>query len=129
MKSKYSSELKQILEKIKTEVHYKYPNKEGDKKGYLKDRCVLSPDEKKKGVPYWDVIDLIVFPNEPKEMQENMRIGYYRKPKDRLVWGSQTTITEPLGVWKKLLIKAANEKIWFRELLEEVIDDVKKKKK
>ena len=128
MKSKYSSELKQILEKINDKVHYKYPNDEGHKNGTLIDRCVLSPDEKNDGVPYWDVIDLIDFPDEPKSKRINMRIGYYRKPKDRLVWGSQTTITEPLDVWRKLLIKTANEKIWFRKLLEEVIEEVKKKK-
>lgn len=55
-----------------------------------------------------------------------VRIGYYRKPKDRLHWASQTTITEPLSIWKKMLVKAAREKKWFRELLNDVMDELKK---
>ena len=127
MKSKYSEEKNWIEGRIGKPVHYKYPNDEGDKKGILKDRCVLSPDDKIDGVPYWDVIDLIEFKDEPKNKRENIRIGYYRKPKDKLVWGSQTTITEPKDVWKKLFVKAATEKKWFRELLEEVLENVKAK--
>jgi len=60
---------------------------------------------------------LIQFPNEPEP--EWLRIGYYRKPGDRLVFGSQTTITEPIVVWKKLLVHAAREKAWFKKLLDE----------
>jgi hypothetical protein len=45
-------------------------------------------------------------------------------PKDRLVWGSQTTITEPIETWKELLVHAAKEKEWFRKLLSEVMQEV-----
>jgi hypothetical protein len=76
------------------------------------------PSEPNSGVPYWDVVDLIEFPGEKEP--EWIRIGYYRKPKDRLVWGSQTTITEPISVWKRLLVEAAKEKKWFRDMLEDV---------
>ncbi|AVQ12334.1 Uncharacterized protein XB16_2007 [Leptospira santarosai] len=68
-------------------------------------------------VPYWDVVDLIKFENEKEHW---MHIGYYRRPKDKLVWGNQTTITEPISTWKKVLIQATKEKPWFRELLSEV---------
>jgi hypothetical protein len=57
-----------------------------------------------------------------------MRIGYYRKPLNRLVWGSQTTITEPLSTWKDLLVKAARDMDWFRSLLEQVMSEVNAKK-
>jgi len=50
-----------------------------------------------------------------------MRIGYYRKPQQRLNWGSQTTITEPVSTWKALLTKAALEKPWFRSSLAQVM--------
>ena len=79
-----------------------------------------NPDS--KGVPYWDVVDLIEFPEEPEP--EWIRIGYYRKPHDHLVWGSQTTITEPIEIWIKLLVKAANEKPWFKKLLNDVMDEL-----
>ena len=103
-------------------VHFKYPGIEGDLNGTLKDRCVLSAGDNIGGVPYWDVIDLITF--EGQTEPDFMRIGYFRKPLNRLVWGSQTTITEPLSTWKRLFVKAAKEKEWFRTLLEEVASEV-----
>jgi hypothetical protein len=45
-----------------------------------------------------------------------MRVGYYRYTKGRLVWGSQTTLTEPLGIWRTLFA-AARSRSWFAELL------------
>jgi hypothetical protein len=75
-------------------------------------------------VPYWDVIDLIEFPGEPEPKW--IRIGYYRKPKDKLVFASQTTITEPIETWKGLLFHAAKEKAWFRELIEHVMEKLNK---
>src|ERR1039458_10445570 len=86
-----------ILSRIGTEVTFKYPGTEGDKKGILKDRAVVNSNNEVGRVPYWDVVDLIEF-KEDKE-RECIRIGYYRKPKERLIWGSQTTITEPIKVW------------------------------
>jgi len=74
-------------------------------------------------VPYWDVVDLIEFEGEAE--REWIRIGYYRRPKDRLVWASHTTITEPIGVWKRVLVQAAREKPWFLKLLREVMEELK----
>ena len=102
-----------ILRQIGKRVTFVYP--EGPKKGYLKDRTFIhSPGS--TTVPYWDVVDLIEFPSEIEAKW--IRIGYYRKPKDRLVFASQTTITEPIETWKELLSQAAKEKAWFRELVE-----------
>lgn len=75
-------------------------------------------------MPYWDVVDLIKFDDEEEPW---IRIGYYRMPPKtmRLNFAGQTTITEPVSVWKKLLVKAA-EKEWFRKLLDEVTEELKK---
>ena len=55
-----------------------------------------------------------------------LRIGYYRKPGEKLIWGSQTTITEPISIWKKILVSAGKEKKWFRDLLESVMEELDK---
>lgn len=110
-----------ILKPIGKRVTFTYPLAEGCKKGFLKDRAfIFSPGS--TGVPYWDVIDLIEFPGEPEPQW--IRIGYYRMPKDRLIWGSRTTITEPIETWKKLLVHVARQKGWFRKLLKEVMEEV-----
>ena len=117
-----------ILRDLKTKkVQFKYPGAEGELHGTLMDRCVLAAGDNIGGVPYWDVIDLIEF--EGQKEREFMRIGYYRKPLNRLVWGSQTTITEPLSTWKDLLVKAAQEMSWFRSLLEQVVSEVNAKER
>jgi hypothetical protein len=110
------------LKPVDRSVTFLYPAGEGRKRGILKDRAVLTSNPGSEGVPYWDVVDLIEFPDEPEP--EWIRIGYYRKPLDRLVWGSQTTITEPVGIWKKLLVHAGKEKAWFRQLLREVVAEL-----
>ena len=111
----------QILKRIGKKVKFTYPPPEGFKTGFLKDRAVIfSPGS--TGVPYWDVVDLIEFPGEPEPQW--ITIGYYRMPKDRLVWASQTTITEPIETWKALLVHTAKEKEWFRKLLSEVMREV-----
>lgn len=115
--------IRQILGKIGKRVKFLYPEGEGHANGFLKDRYVF-PTEGRTGVPYWDVVDFIEFPNEAES--DWIRIGYYRKPKDRLVWGSQTTITEPATLWRRLLFAAAKEKPWVRKLLEEVVDELRK---
>jgi len=118
MKKKNKQVESKILDRIGKPVKFTYPADEGNKKGILKDRCVHWSADNNEKVPYWDVVDLIEFPDEKEK--EWIRIGYYRKPKDRLVWGSQTTITEPYRIWKELLTKAAREKSWFRKLIKEV---------
>lgn len=75
-------------------------------------------------VSYWDVVDLIEFKDD--EDPEWIRIGYYQKSKGKLNWRSRTAITEPISIWKKVLINAAKEKKWFRDLLEDVVDEIKK---
>lgn len=117
-------DISQILSRIGKKVSFKYPENEGEKHVILKDRAVVKSNSEGSEVPYWDVIDLIEFKGEKEP--EWMRIGYYRKPKDRLNWGSQTTITEPISVWKNLLINTAREKKWFRDLLEDVMKELNK---
>ncbi len=119
-----TDEITKILSCIGRKVSFKYPGNEGDKHGILKDRSVVKSSNATGKVPYWDVVDLIEFKGE--EEPEWIRIGYYRKPKRKLNWGSQTTITEPISIWKKILINAAREKKWFRDLIEEVVDGIKK---
>ena len=119
-----ANDITKILLCIGRKVSFKYPGNEGDKHGILKDRLVVESSNAVGKVPYWDVVDLIEFKGE--EEPEWIRIGYYRKPKRKLNWGSQTTITEPISIWKKILVNAAREKKWFRSLLEDVINELKK---
>lgn len=120
---------KDILERMRKPigkpVTFLYPAGEKHKKGILKDRSILASNPDGPGVPYWDVVDLINFPEEAEPLW--LRIGYYRKPKENLVWGSQTTITEPISIWKRLLIHAASEQPWFRQLLVEVVSELNTK--
>lgn len=113
-----------ILGCINKRVAFTYPAGERHKRGILVDRAVVRSNPGTRGVPYWDVIDLIEFPNErnPKWI----RIGYYRVPKGRLQWGSQTTITESVETWKRVLRDAAKQKAWFRGLLLDVMDGLKR---
>ena len=112
----------QILSRIGEKVSFKYPGTEGDKHGKLKGRMVVESTNAPGEVPYWDVVDLIEFEGEKESKW--IRIGYYRKPKERLNWGSQTTITEPVSVWKRILVNAAREKSWFRDLLQDVMREL-----
>jgi hypothetical protein len=85
-----TNDINKILSRVGKKVNYKYPGDERSQHGILKDRSVF---ESPYGgaVPYWDVIDLIEFEGEKEP--ECIRIGYYRKPKQDLNWGCQTTIT------------------------------------
>ena len=101
-------------------VLFTYPNGEEPKTGILRDRCWMRsgyPDE----VPYWDVIDLIQFDDEESPW---LRVGYYRMAKDTPRWASQTTLTDRIETWEELMVKAAREKPWFRNLLEKVMERV-----
>ena len=121
MTNSMTDELHRILSCIGERVSFKYP--EGDKHGILKDRVVVESTNESGAVPYWDVVDLIEFKDEKEP--EWIRIGYYRKLKHTLNWGSQTTITEPVSIWKRILVNAAQEKKWFRDLLEDVMIELK----
>lgn len=118
------SPLETIRSKVGSLVTFKYPGNEGTARGVLKERAVIASDSSRAGVPYWDVVDLIEFLDHPEPLW--MRIGYYRRPKDRLVWGSQTTITEPLRIWKRLLVEAARQMPWFRKMLHEVLAEAER---
>jgi hypothetical protein len=111
-----------MLSRIGSRVAFQYPGKEGNKKGFLRDRAVIDSTNAPGRVPYWDVVDLIEFENEVEPLW--IRIGYYRMPAATLNWGSQMTITEPISIWKQILVTAAREKSWFRQLLEEVMRNV-----
>ena len=124
MTNPMTDELHKILSCIGKRVSFKYPGNEGGKYGILKDRVVVESTNESGAVPYWDVVDLIEFKDEKEP--EWIRIGYYRKPKHTLNWGSQTTITEPVSIWKRILVNAAQEKKWFRVLLEDVMIELKK---
>jgi hypothetical protein len=116
--------VEKILKCVGKPVSFQYPGNEGRKNGILRDRSVTRSNPDESGVPYWDVVDLIEFPDQPEK--EWVRIGYYRKPHDHLVWASQTTITEPISAWKRLLVHAAREKPWFMKLLEDVMKELRK---
>ncbi len=82
-----ATEIDIILRNLgRKKVHFRYPGSEGELIGILKDRCVLPAGTNLGGVPYWDVIDLITFDGQNEE--DFIRIGYYRKPQQRLNWGS-----------------------------------------
>jgi hypothetical protein len=118
-------EEKRILNRIGSDVHFAYPSPEPHFQGKLKDRCVMwAPSW--TGVPYWDVVDLIEY-TKPKKFLA-LRFGYYRKSKRKLIWGSQTTLTEPIKTFKELFVKTAREKKWFKDFLEDVLDEVKQSK-
>jgi hypothetical protein len=115
-----TNEIEKILSCVGKEVTYTYPGDEPSQHGILKDRSVF---ESQYGgtVPYWDVVDLIEFKGHKERF---IRIGYYRKPGNRLNYGSQTTITETTSGWKGMLVKAAREKEWFRKLLDDVMKEL-----
>jgi hypothetical protein len=114
---------KKILSRKGSKVAFKFPGAEGDKHGILKDRAVVESVQAPGTVPYWDVVDLIEFTGEAEPAW--IRIGYYRKPGKTLNWASQTTITEPISIWKRILVSAARDKEWFRDLLEDVMKELK----
>lgn len=82
--------------------------------------CFMPPSIWVK-VPYWDVVDIIEF-EEPKKFVA-LRFGYYRLKDGKLRWASQTTLTEPLEVYKKLFVKAAREIGIFRNFLRTVLKE------
>lgn len=126
MKQPENDLMQKIKKAVGKPVNFKFPTGGGHKKGTLKERTVFfsgyHSGTGSTGVPYWDVVDLIEFKDEPESKW--IRIGYYRKWKDTIRWASQTTITEPIGTWRKLLVHAAREKEWFRKLIMEVAEEL-----
>jgi len=118
-----SDMVERIMSRVGKTVRFKYPvnGKTITVKGVLKDRVVVeAPSWSGIPYPYYDVVDLIEFEIEGRKF-EALRFGYYRVKNGRLNWASQTTLTEPLEVWKKILITACRRP-WFRRLLEEVLE-------
>jgi len=122
--AKNPNAVEKILSRIGKSVTYEYPGTEGKRRGVLRDRIALSATPNAAGIPYWHIVDLIDFSDHKEPW---IRIGYYRKPKDRLVFAGQTTSTHRISQWRRLFIKAAKEKPWFRRLLEDVTKELKKK--
>lgn len=92
---------------------------EADTKRRRRRRDNREPDD----VPYWNVCDRIKFDGDPPESYW-LRFGYYRMANDTLRWASQTTLCDRMEIWEELMVKAAIEKPWFRELLAKVMERV-----
>ncbi|HUK56586.1 MAG TPA: hypothetical protein VLY20_08005 [Nitrospiria bacterium] len=115
--------VEKILSRIRKPVVYHYPGDEGERRGVLEDRTVLSVGRNPAGAFYWLIVDLIKFSGYRGHW---IRIGYYRKTKERLVFAGQTTSTYRVSQWKRLLLKTSNEKRWFRKLIQDVAEETKK---
>jgi hypothetical protein len=104
-----------LLKPVGKRVAFNYPGGQGNRRGYLRDRAIVWSGHSPSGADYWDVVDLIEFPTA--KHRDWIRIGYYRQVGDKLRWGSQTTITEPVHTMVRLLGQAAKQKQWFRKIL------------
>lgn len=118
----YMSEIS-VVEWIKSrkgnDVNFKPP---AQRKGTLEDRAVVESDNIHDRV-YWDVVDLIKFDDPGRT--DWIRLSYYLTDRNKmLIFGGQTSIAEPISVWKRILVKAARDKEWFRCLLEEVVREL-----
>jgi hypothetical protein len=70
----------------------------------LKRRAIVQGAAGRAGIQNWDVVAIIQFEGEPELW---VRVGYYRqRPDGTLGWAGQTTITEPLSVWRDRLLPA-----------------------
>ena len=86
-------------------VTFTYPTRRGVRRsrGVLRSRRIAWADRKprKGGALYADVVDIITFEGR---REPRLRIGYYlRGPDGTQRWGSQTTITERLLIWRRIL--------------------------
>jgi hypothetical protein len=111
-----------LMEPVGKAVQFGFPNNKL-RRGKLLDREVVwsshHPD-----ADYWDVVDLIEFPEHAHHLW--IRFGYYRQVGDRLRWASQTTITEPIHVMKRVFSQTAKRKNWFCKVLVGVFRDAKR---
>jgi len=87
-----------LMRPIGKPVVFNYPD--CTLRGVLLDR-VISAGGSVTEADYWDVVDLIEFPNEPTKQW--VRLTYYRQAKGRLRFAGQWSISEPLPVMKNLL--------------------------
>lgn len=117
--------VQRMLRPINKSVSFTYPGTDGPMRGILKDRAVIRGGEA-AGAKYWDVVDLIEFGS--KRSDRCIRISYYRQVGDKLGWAGQTSITEPLHVWKRMLVQAALEKPWFCDLLFSAVKEIQSKR-
>jgi len=95
-------------------VKFNYPGGVDNKRGCVRDRVIVWSGISRSRAVYWDVVDLIEFPDEKHKRW--IRIGYYRQVGDKLRWAGQTTITEPCHIMKRIFAQAAKKK-WFRDVL------------
>lgn len=110
--------MKRILDKIGDNVYFRYPDG-SDRIGILLDRVVEigSASIHSEGKDYYNVVDLIKFPDDD---EENVRFGYYIYDDEKgLRWGSQTTLCEPVSIIRDLFIKAYT-KDWFSKLFSKI---------
>jgi hypothetical protein len=121
MNNEHKTTIQKILKAVGQKVKFHYTEK-SDKLGILKDRVIIPSELNPNGVSYWDVVDLIEFPGEAEP--EWIRIGYYQELGGRLLWASRATITEPIEIWKKILVTTAREKPWFKKLLDDVHKEI-----
>ena len=94
-------------------VKFTYPAAEGTRQGTLKDRAV-AVGSNTRGVPYYNVIDLIEFADEPEPW---VRITYYRHLRSgKLSFAGQYSICEPVSSWERLMA-VGGATPWFRPLI------------
>src|SRR5690348_16725084 len=90
-----------LMEAVGRKVAFNYPGGGKDnRRGILKERVICWSAASPSGAKYWDVVDLIEFHGDKHRLW--IRIGYYRQVGDKLRWASQTTITEPVHIMKRL---------------------------
>jgi len=109
-----------IYSRVGQDVKFKPP---AQRKGKLKDRAVVKSDNSSDGTPYWDVVDLIQF--DDPERPDWIRMSYYLRDRNgMLTFGGQTSIAEPIAVWRKVLVDVARQKQWFCNLLKDVVHEL-----
>jgi len=90
---------KKLMKPVGKPVKFKYPGG-GVRKGRLLDRRIVESLHG-HGANYWDVVDLIEFPEE--RYKQWIRVSYYRQVGDLCRWAGQTSITEPIHIMRQLM--------------------------
>ncbi len=92
-----------IMAAVGKRVAFKYPAPEPTARGVLRSRRIAwtDPAPRPSGARYCDVVDIIKLDGQTEPW---LRVGYYRLPRNgKQRWASQTTICEPLSVWRHIL--------------------------